>query len=227
MSVRIFYLFSLNWKQQRLLRSREQQLGWWDAELSAQPLILMWKNTTKPAGSTLRDASRNQRWWRIPACTQLLFHNLPFARDFLIFFLTLSACSSLSNPTLLLHLKSNLVIIINQMIDDYLSQNKDMQLLSKTENARICYKKHISVGAPVLFRIEMRWVTSKWCNGAWEAFMLTRIDAKMGVLMIHQDISVLSMMSQHLAGKEIKFKWRAVDVFFDPAGTRFSSYPMS
>lgn len=36
--------------------------------------------------------------------------------------------------------------------------------------------------------------------------MLTRIDAKMGVLMTHQDISVLSIMSQHLAVKEIKCK---------------------
>lgn len=53
----------------------------------------------------------------------------------------------------------------------------------------------------------MRWLTGKRCNGAWEVFMLTRIDAKMGVLMIHQDISVLSIMSQHLAVKEIKFKW--------------------
>lgn len=57
--------------------------------------------------------------------------------------------------------------------------------------------------------------------------MLTRIDAKMGVLMIHQDISVLSIMSQHLAVKEIKFKWRDVDVFPDPAETQFFSYPMS
>lgn len=36
--------------------------------------------------------------------------------------------------------------------------------------------------------------------------MLTRIDAKMGVLMIHQDMSVLSIMSQHLSVKEVTFK---------------------
>lgn len=36
------------------------------------------------------------------------------------------------------------------------------------------------------------------------ALMLTRIDAKMGVLMIHQDISVLSIMSQHLWRKKHK-----------------------
>lgn len=38
------------------------------------------------------------------------------------------------------------------------------------------------------------------------AFMLTRIDAKMGVLMIHQAISVLSIISQHLVVEEISFK---------------------
>lgn len=35
--------------------------------------------------------------------------------------------------------------------------------------------------------------------------MLTRIDAKIGVLMIHQDISVLSIMSQHLWRKKHAF----------------------
>lgn len=55
--------------------------------------------------------------------------------------------------------------------------------------------------------MKSRWLTGKRRNGAWEAFMLTRIDAKMGVLMIHQDISVLSIMSQHLAGEAIKFHW--------------------
>ena len=34
--------------------------------------------------------------------------------------------------------------------------------------------------------------------GLERVFLLTRIVAKMGVLMIHQDISVLSIMSQHL-----------------------------
>lgn len=39
-----------------------------------------------------------------------------------------------------------------------------------------------------------------------KACKLTRIDAKIGVLIIHQNTSVVSIISQHLVGKRDKIK---------------------
>lgn len=94
------------------------------------------------------------------------------------------------------------------MIDNYWSQNKDtFQKIPVFVLETVFLQELCSCSAWKRWWDEMRWLTGKRCHGAWEVFMLTRIDAKMGVLMIHQDISVLSIMSQHLAVKEIKYKW--------------------
>lgn len=58
--------------------------------------------------------------------------------------------------------------------------------------------------------------------------MLTRIDAKMGVLMIHQDISVLSIMSQHLWREKHNLnEVKSNSQGSDPTAMRLISYPTS
>lgn len=71
----------------------------------------------------------------------------------------------------------------------------------------------------------------RWANGVRGAFVLTRIEAKIGVLMIHQEISVLSIMSQHLWRKKHAFNELVPQPDnprgSDPTVVRLFSYPTS
>lgn len=119
-------------------------------------------------------------------------------------FLTTFDCFCLVIDSYILNPSKHDWLFVRQNFTNHISMFGELFSPLSWGHKRTCFMSiHLSKQYQQVRRFEPTW--HKWLTDC----KLTRIDAKMGVLIIHQNTSVVSIMSQHLGKRETVLKiWK-------------------